>query len=107
VTDNTSKNNESKKKYTKFQRNFKQEYQEKRERRNESFKIASDILSMYQDELHNTSLKDENSKCIKRSVVPSLNKISEIQEDIFEENNDVSNSLLEDMLYNMLDNDKE
>ena len=56
VTDNTSKNNESKK-YTKFQRNFKQEIQDKRNKRNESFKIASDILSMYQDELHNTSLK--------------------------------------------------
>jgi len=106
VTDNTSKNNESKKKYTKFQRNFKQEYHEKRERRNESFKIASDILSKYQDELHNISSKDENSKSIKRSVFPSLNKISEIQEDIFEENNDVSNSLIEDMLYEILDNDK-
>jgi len=106
VTDNTSKNNESKNP-TKFQRNFKQEIQDKRNKRNESFKIASDILSMYQDELHNTSLKDENSKSIKRSVVPSLNKISEIPEDIFEENNDISNSLIEDMLYEILDNDKE
>jgi len=88
VTDNSS-NNESKKKYTKFQRNFKQEYP------SESFKIASDIMSMYQDELHNTSLKDENSKSIKRSVVPSSNKINKIAEDIFEENNGVSNSVEE------------
>jgi len=103
VTDNTSKNNESKKKYTKFQRNFKQEYP------SESFKIASDILSMYQDELNNTSLKDENSKSIKRSVVPTSNKINEITEDIFEENNGVSNSVIEEMLndFEILDNDKE
>ena len=40
-------------------------------------------------------------------MVPSLNKISEIPEDIFEENKDVSNSLIEDMLYEILDNDKE
>merc|ERR1719188_875685 len=100
VTDNTSKYNESKKK---FQRKFKQEYP------SESFKIASDILSMYQNELPNTSLKDENSKSIKRSVVPSPNKINEITEDIFEENNGVSNSVIEEMVndFEILDNDKE
>jgi len=103
VTDNTSKNNESKKKYTKFQRNFKQEYP------SESFKISSDILSMYQDELPNNSLKDENSKSIKRSAVPSSNKMNEITEDIFEENNGVTNSVIEEMLnkFEILDNDKE
>jgi len=103
VTDNSSKNNESKKIYTKFQRNFKQEYP------SESFKIVSDIMSVYQDELHNTSLKDENSKSIKRSVVPSSNKINKIAEDIFEENNGVSNSVIEEMLndFEILDIDKE
>ena len=54
-------------------------------------------------------LQDENSKCIKRSVVPTSNKINEITEDIFEENNGVSNSVIEEMLndFEILDNDKE
>ena len=54
-------------------------------------------------------LQDENSKSIKRSVVPTSNKINEITEDIFEENNGVSNSVIEEMLndFEILDNDKE
>ena len=54
-------------------------------------------------------LQDENSESIKRSVVPSSNKINKIAEDIFEENNGVSNSVIEEMLddFEILDNDKE
>ena len=54
-------------------------------------------------------LQDENSKSIERSVVPTSNKINEITEDIFEENNGVSNSVIEEMLndFEILDNDKE
>ena len=42
-------------------------------------------------------------------MVPSSNKINEITEDIFEENNGVSNSVIEEMLndFEILDNDKE
>ena len=42
-------------------------------------------------------------------MVPSSNKINEITEDILEENNGVSNSVIEEMLndFEILDNDKE
>ena len=42
-------------------------------------------------------------------MVPSSNKINKIAEDIFEENNGVSNSVIEEMLddFEILDNDKE
>ena len=42
-------------------------------------------------------------------MVPTSNKINEITEDIFEENNGVSNSVIEEMLndFEILDNDKE
>ena len=42
-------------------------------------------------------------------MVPSSNKINKTAEDIFEENNGVSNSVIEEMLddFEILDNDKE
>ena len=42
-------------------------------------------------------------------MVPSSNKINKIAEDIFEENNGVSNSVTKEMLddFEILDNDKE
>ena len=42
-------------------------------------------------------------------MVPSSNKINELTEDLFEENNGVSNSVIEEMLndFEILNNDKE